>query len=83
MWSYDFTKLDPTRHQEVIIRNAINYGTLGHWRWLVANYGRETIKQILEKTPASAIKPRAGRVAKLLLGVKNFQDAPRGSAAER
>jgi hypothetical protein len=34
LWSYDFARIDPLKHKKTIIIQALNYGTLAHWRWL-------------------------------------------------
>ena len=79
LWSYDFSRIDPLRHKKTIIVQAINYGTLAHWRWLVESYGRDGIRDTLAHVPASEIKPRSRRLASILLGVEQFNDAPRGA----
>ena len=79
LWSYDFSRIDPLRHKKTIIVQALNYGTLAQWRWLVENYGRDGIRDTLAHIPASEIKPRALRLASLLLGVERFNYAPRGT----
>lgn len=79
LWSYDFEHLDPVRDQKTIIIQAINYGTLAQWRWLTQTYGRDAVRQFLSTIPATEIKPRARRLASLLLGVEHFNYAPRGT----
>jgi hypothetical protein len=34
LWSYDFDRIDPVKHRKTLIVQAINYGSLAHWRWL-------------------------------------------------
>ena len=41
LWSYDFNRIDPLKHQKTIVVQAVNYGTLAHWRWLKERYGRD------------------------------------------
>jgi hypothetical protein len=79
LWSYDFERLDPVKNQKTIIIQAINYGTLAHWRWLTQHYGREGVRQVLSLMPATEIKPRARHLAALMFGVDQFNHAPRGS----
>ena len=47
LWSYDFAALDPEMHKKAIIVNTINYGDLTQWRWIIAHYGKEAIREIL------------------------------------
>ena len=79
LWSYDFSKLDPQRDNKTIIVQALNYGTLSQWRWLVETYGREGIREVLSHVQASEIKPRTLRLASLAFGVEHFNYAPRGT----
>ena len=77
LWSYNFSAMDPKRHKKTIILNAINYGNLRHWRWLLNYYGRETVKKVLKSAPAGGIRPRVRRLAAILFSVENFNYAPR------
>jgi hypothetical protein len=79
LWSYDFSRIDPLKHKKTIILQALNYGTLAHWRWLVQSYGREGVRDVLTHVPASEIKPRSLRLASLVFGVERFNYAPRGT----
>ena len=47
LWSYDFSRIDPLRHKKTIIVQALNYGTLAQWRWLVESYGRDGIRDLV------------------------------------
>ncbi len=78
LWSYDFLKIDPEKHKETIIVNAINYGNLKHWRWLIENYGREEVRVILRKIPQSELRPGALRLASVMFSINDFSHASRG-----
>ena len=77
LWSYDFSRIDPLRHKKTIIVQALNYGTLSQWRWLIENYGREGVQDVVDHIPATELRPRSLRLASLLLGVERFNYAPR------
>jgi len=79
LWSYNFERLDPMKHRKTIIIQAINYGTLAHWRWLAHRYGRDAVRTVLSLAPATEIKPRARHLASLMFGIDHFNYAPRGS----
>jgi len=79
LWSYDFSRIDPLRHKKTIIVQALNYGTLAQWRWLVESYGRAGVQNVVSNIPASELRPRSRRLASLLLGVERFNYAPRGT----
>jgi hypothetical protein len=79
LWSYDFDRVDPLRHKKTIVVQAINYGTLAQWRWLIRSYGRDGVREVLANISASELRPRAQRLASLVLGVDHLNYAPRGS----
>jgi hypothetical protein len=79
LWSYDFSRIDPLKHKKTISVQALNYGTLAHWRWLVQSYGREGVRDVLTHVPASEIKSRSLRLASLVFGVQRFNYAKRGT----
>lgn len=79
LWSYDFGRLDPETHRKTIVVQAINYGTLSHWRWLREHYGRYGVRRVLTTVPATAIRPRARRLVALVFGIDQFNRAPRGT----
>lgn len=51
MWSYDFEKVDPLKIKRTIIKQALNYGTFDHWRWIKDFYGIDEITAVLRGTP--------------------------------
>jgi hypothetical protein len=78
LWSYNFSAIDSEKDKKIIITNAINYGDLKHWRWLVLNYGKNGISKVLKKIPATALRPAARRLASTLFSIKNFNYVLRG-----
>lgn len=79
LWSYDFNLLDLEKNKKTIILNTINYGNLQHWQWIVAYYGKETVKKILEKVQATEIKPRTRKLVALVFSIPKFNYAPRST----
>lgn len=78
LWSYDFNNINPQKDKKTIIVNAINYGNLNHWRWLVQYYGKNEIKKILSKIPVTEIRPRVLKLTSIIFNIKNFNYASRG-----
>jgi len=78
LWSYNFNKLNFQKDRKIIIIQAINYGDLSHWRWLIHNYGIKEIRAVLSQAPITEIKPRARKLASIIFNIKNFNYAPRG-----
>ncbi|OHA48769.1 MAG: hypothetical protein A2806_02945 [Candidatus Terrybacteria bacterium RIFCSPHIGHO2_01_FULL_48_17] len=66
LWSYDFSRIDPVRERRVIIVNAINYGDLSHWRWLLESYGQDAIRKELVRLRPAELRPQAQRLAALM-----------------
>jgi hypothetical protein len=81
LWSYRFEDIDPQKNQREIIVNAINYGDLVHWRWLLAHYGLTEVKQTLTTIPVTEIRRHVRRLVSLLFGISEneFNHAPRGT----
>jgi uncharacterized protein DUF6922 len=79
LWSYNFERIDPVKHQKTIIVQAVNYGTLQHWQWLIQNYGRERIREVLSSISATEIKPRTRRLAAIIFSIDQFNYASRGT----
>jgi hypothetical protein len=78
-WSYDFSRIDLERHRKTIIVQVLNYGTFSQWRWLIETYGRAAVRGVLERIPATEIKPRTRRLTALVFDEPHFNYAPRGS----
>ena len=79
MWSDRFEDVDPEKHKEEIIVNTINYGNLKHWGWIMAQYGKDEIRQILERRLVTEFNPESKNLAQLIFSVTHFRDV-RGSA---
>jgi hypothetical protein len=78
-WSYRFEALEAAKDEKTIIVQLINYGDLGHWRWLVREYGAAEVKRVLESIPATEIKPRTRALASVLFSISTWRHAYRGA----
>lgn len=79
LWSYNFKTILPEKDKKTIITNAVNYGDLRHWRWLMNFYGKKEIGDILKTIPATEIRPRVRNLAAIIFSVNNFNYEPRSS----
>ena len=79
LWSYDFEKIDTEKHASVIILQAINYGTLAHWRWIKKHYGEEKIQKVITEIPATDFRPQALRLASILFKTHTTNHASRST----
>ena len=79
LWSFKQENIDVNKHKRDIIVNAINYGTLEHWSWLIKTYGKEEIRRILEKRLETEFNPESRNLAKIIFRVPGFQHARRGA----
>lgn len=78
LWSYNFADIDVWNHRKTIIVNAINYGDLKHWRWLISNYGRDVVVEVLKKVPITEIRLPARRLASVIFSINDFNHDLRG-----
>ena len=70
LWSYDVSKIDTKKGRRLIVVNTINYGSWRHWTWIAENYGKQTVREIVESVPASEFRPGALRLASLIFSVR-------------
>jgi len=79
LWSYDFNSIDTKEDKRVIIINAINYGDLKHWRWIVKNYSKKNVREILMKIPFTEIRSRVAPLVSIIFSINKFNHALRGN----
>lgn len=77
LWSYRFEDLDPDQHKSEIIVQTINHGSLKHWRWIIEQYGKETIHKVLESRLVTEFNPESRNLAQLLFNLDHFRYARR------
>ncbi|MBI2888826.1 MAG: hypothetical protein HYY10_02795 [Candidatus Liptonbacteria bacterium] len=77
LWSHNIRALDAERDKKTIVAQAINYGTLEHWRWLAARYGKDGVRRAIASFPKSALRPGALRLAALVFGHVTSRHASR------
>jgi hypothetical protein len=68
LWSFRWRDIDIEENKEDIILNAVNDGTLDHWRWLLKTYGKEEIKRVLNGRLITEFHPESLRLAQLIFG---------------
>jgi hypothetical protein len=78
-WSYRFEELEKAKDEKTIVVQLINYGDLGHWRWLVREYGAAEVKRVLESIPATEIKPRTRVLASVIFSIPTWRHAVRAA----
>ena len=83
LWSYDFDQIDPAKDSDLIIRQAINFGTLEQLAWIKQSYGEDKIREILTQTTATTFRPSALRLASILFNASNLSYASRGTARKK
>ena len=79
LWWAKWKEIDIEEDREDIIVNAVNEGTLAHWRWLINTYGKETIRKILKKRLATEFHPESRNLAKLIFSISDFRHARRST----
>jgi len=68
LWSHDFGSMEPFEHKKTIILQAINYGDLRHWRWIVKTYGLATVNRTLRKSRAESLRPSVRPLVAVVFG---------------
>jgi hypothetical protein len=79
LWSYDFDKCDPEKMKRTIILQALNYGSLNHWKWLQSFYGSEEINQVLAKAQVTEIHPKTKTLIEAIFNFNNWNHASGGT----
>lgn len=69
------------QHQQLLIIQAINYGTLAHWRWICHTYGKDEVRRVLQEIPVSTIRAHVRKLVSLMFGIaeSQFNHASRGT----
>lgn len=67
--------IDLKEDKEDIIVNVVNEGTLHEWRWLIAAYGKETIRRVLARRLSTEFHPESRRLAQVIFSVLAFRHA--------
>lgn len=75
LWGLKWDSLDIEDDKEDIIVSAINEGSLLEWRWVISKYGKDKIRQILEKRLKTEFHPESRNLAKLIFNIPSFRDA--------
>lgn len=78
LWSLKWGDVDIEEDKDDIIVNAINEGSLKHWRWIIKTYGKETVRRVLKRRLASEFHPESLNLAKVIFSISQFRHA-RGS----
>lgn len=76
-WWCDFSDIDPKKHRQIVIVQAVNYGQRRHWRWVIRHYKSEEIKHVVATLPVTTFRPQDLRRFAELTGIKKFNYAPR------
>lgn len=79
LWSLRWRDIDIDTDKEDIILNTVNDGSLEQWRWLIATYGRDTVREVLEKRLSTELHPESRNLAKVVFGIRNLAHARKNS----
>lgn len=69
LWSLKWDAVNVERDKEDIILNTVNEGTLEHWRWIIKNYGKDVIREVLSKRLASEFHKESLNLANIIFGL--------------
>jgi len=71
LWSYDFSKVDPDKMKRIIIINAINYGDLKHWNWIINYYGKDEVLSVVDHASEFEVREGAKKLLDLIYREKH------------
>lgn len=72
LWSRDVNKLDMEKDKPYIIHQVLAYGSIDQWKWLIAQYSLDQIKNTFISNPYKDYRaPRYNLVTKYLLEIDN------------
>lgn len=75
LWYLNWNKVDIDKDKEDIIVNAVNDGTLTHWRWIMKTYGEAKIRTVLKKRMASEFHPESLKLATIWFSLPSLRYA--------
>ena len=75
LWSLRWKDIDIDEDKEDIVVNTINEGSLDQWRWLIRTYGKDTVRNILERRLATEFHPESRNLAKIIFLFSHFRHA--------
>lgn len=75
LWSLRWEDIDIDRDRADIILAAVNEGTLDQWRWLIATYGKATIREVLSQRLETELHPESRRLAALTFDLPPLRHA--------
>lgn len=76
LWSYTFDAIDTEKHKKAIVVNALNYGELKHWQWIVRAYGKEGVREVLRTVPKTALRDHVVPLVSLAFNISHDEFAP-------
>lgn len=70
-WDMDSEQLNVRTHEKSIIERVLNDGTLDDWRWLIAAYGSQAIKNATHPSSRfplrNGVREQSSRLASLII----------------
>ena len=77
LWSLRWKDIDVTKDKEDIIVNTVNDGSLDQWQWLIKTYGKDAIRDVLQKRLATEFHPESRNLANIIFSYPRFRNARR------
>jgi len=53
LWSADLSKMNKQRNKKIIIKQILNFGTWRQVQWVLKNYSKKEIKEIIQNSYSS------------------------------
>ena len=68
-WSYKFSKLDVHKHQQTIIKQIMEYGTMPMISWLFKTYKKNDLKKCFKQCRSGDLSPKSKNFWQLVLKI--------------
>ena len=75
LWSFKWEEIDVDEDRDDIIVGAVNEGTLEHWRWIIKTYGKDAVREVLERHLISEFHPESLNLARVVFSLRTLRHA--------
>lgn len=75
LWGLRWDDISVKDDIEDIVVNTINEGSLSQWQLIVSIYGKDKIRNVLEKRLKSEFHPESRNLAQLIFNIPSFRNA--------
>jgi len=75
LWGLAWDKINIIDDKADIILNVVNEGNIDQWKWLIATYGKDEIRHVLQTRLRTEFHPESRALAELVFSIPSFHNA--------